>query len=191
MPGPVPTGYYYAEPVRDLQAMEAAARLFLGEHNFSNLARVGDKNPWRTILGIRTGFDGRFTYLEVTAHSFLWHQVRCMAAALFSVGIGEQDADGILLLLNEKTRRPIPPAPAEGLYSGIRTAGSRGCRLKKASAAARTALSSGVTMRSWSRCAGCSGRNSRKRRSFKTPGHSRLRLPLRARPRPRLLPRPG
>ena len=95
--------------------MEAAARLFLGEHNFSNLARVGDKNPWRTILGIRTGFDGRFTYLEVTAHSFLWHQVRCMAAALFSVGIGEQDADGILLLLNEKTSRPIPPAPAEGL----------------------------------------------------------------------------
>jgi tRNA pseudouridine38-40 synthase len=38
-----------------------------------------------------------------------------MAAALFSVGIGEQDADGIRLLLNEATSRPIQPAPAEGL----------------------------------------------------------------------------
>ena len=88
-----------------MQIMEAAARQFLGEHNFSNLARVGDRNPWRTILGIRIGSEGRFTYLEVTAQSFLWHQVRCMAAALFSVGNGELDADGIRLLLNEATSR--------------------------------------------------------------------------------------
>jgi tRNA pseudouridine38-40 synthase len=95
--------------------MEAAATQFLGEHNFSNLARVGDKNPWRKILEIRIGNEGRFVYLEVKAESFLWHQVRCMAAVLFSVGIGEQDADGIRLLLNEAVSRPIQPAPAEGL----------------------------------------------------------------------------
>ena len=107
--------YYYSETVLDPQAMEAAATHFLGEHNFSNFARVGDKNPWRKILEARIGTDGRFTYLEVKAESFLWHQVRCMAAALLYVGTGEQDMDGILLLLNEKTSRPIPPAPAEGL----------------------------------------------------------------------------
>jgi tRNA pseudouridine38-40 synthase len=107
--------YYYSEPVLDLHGMEAAAENFLGEHNFSNFARVGDKNPWRKILEARIGTEGRFVYLEVKAESFLWHQVRCMAAALFSVGIGEQDSDGILLLLNEKTSRPIQPAPAEGL----------------------------------------------------------------------------
>ncbi len=95
--------------------MEAAARVFLGEHNFSNLARVGQKNPWRKILGIQIGNEGRFVFLEVTAESFLWHQVRCMASAVYSVGIGELDAEGILLLLNEKTSRPIQPAPAEGL----------------------------------------------------------------------------
>jgi tRNA pseudouridine38-40 synthase len=107
--------YYYSDPPKDPQAMEAAATQFLGEHNFSNLARVGDKNPWRKILEIRIGNEGRFVYLEVKAESFLWHQVRCMAAVLFSVGIGEQDADGIRLLLNEAVSRPIQPAPAEGL----------------------------------------------------------------------------
>jgi tRNA pseudouridine38-40 synthase len=107
--------YYYSGQVRDQPAMEEAAAVFLGEHNFSNLARVGEKNPWRKILEARIGTEGRFTYLEVKAESFLWHQVRCMAAALFSVGAGELDTDGILLLLTERSSRPVPPAPAEGL----------------------------------------------------------------------------
>jgi len=107
--------YYFAEPPRDPASMERAARAFAGDHNFTNFARVGDKNPWRKILEIRTGTEGRFTYLEVKAQSFLWHQVRCMASALFSAGNGELDADGIRLLLSETASRPIPPAPAEGL----------------------------------------------------------------------------
>ena len=95
--------------------MEAAAARFLGEHNFSNLARVGDKNPWRKILDIKIGTEGQFVYLEVKAESFLWHQVRCMAAALFSVGLGEQDADGIQSAAQRDDEPPDPPAPAEGL----------------------------------------------------------------------------
>ncbi|MDD1702351.1 MAG: tRNA pseudouridine(38-40) synthase TruA, partial [Methanoregula sp.] len=107
--------YYFSEAPENPGAMETAAREFLGDHNFSNFARVGDKNPWRKILDILIGTEGRFTYLEVKAESFLWHQVRCMAAALFLVGTGGQDVDGIRLLLNETTSRPIQPAPAEGL----------------------------------------------------------------------------
>ncbi|HNX16779.1 MAG TPA: tRNA pseudouridine(38-40) synthase TruA [Methanoregula sp.] len=107
--------YFFSEPPKNREAMEQAAGYFLGEHNFTNFARVGDKNPWRKILEIRIATEGRFTYLEVKAESFLWHQVRCMAAALASVGAGEDDAEGIRLRLNEKTSRPIQPAPAEGL----------------------------------------------------------------------------
>lgn len=107
--------YYFSEPTKNREAMEQAAHHFLGEHNFTNFARVGDKNPWRKVLEIRIAAEDRFTYLEVKAESFLWHQVRCMAAALFSVGTGEEDAEGIRLLLSEKTSRPIQPAPAEGL----------------------------------------------------------------------------
>jgi tRNA pseudouridine38-40 synthase len=107
--------YYFSERIFDLPVMEKAARVFIGEHNFSNLARVGPKNPWRKILNIQIGNEGHFVFLEVTAESFLWHQVRCMATAVYSVGIGDLDAEGILLLLNETASRPIEPAPAEGL----------------------------------------------------------------------------
>ncbi len=150
--------YYYAEPPKDPQVMEVAAREFLGEHNFSNLARVGDKNPWRKILDIKVGTEGRFVYLEVKAESFLWHQVRCMAAALYSVGIGEQDTDGIRLLLNEATSRPIQPAPAEGLVLWDTDCGLSWVPIEKSDRSGTYCADSGATTRSWSRCAGCSGR---------------------------------
>jgi len=107
--------YYFSDAPKDTQAMENAAQEFLGEHNFTNFARVGDKNPYRKILAIRIGTEDRFSFLEVKAESFLWHQVRCMAAALFSVGNGELDADGIRLMLEGPAARAVQPAPAEGL----------------------------------------------------------------------------
>ena len=62
--------------------MNRAAHLFLGSHNFTSFARVKDKNPYRNILAARMGEEDGFVFFEVKAESFLWHQVRCMAAAL-------------------------------------------------------------------------------------------------------------
>ena len=107
--------YYYAEPPTDVHAMERAVRHFCGDHNFSNFARAGDRNPWRTVTGACVGDDRGFTYLEVTAGSFLWHQVRGMAAALLMVGSEERTDEWLIGLLGQETERPIPPAPAEGL----------------------------------------------------------------------------
>jgi tRNA pseudouridine38-40 synthase len=56
-----------------------------------------------------------FVCLEVTAESFLWHQVRSMAAALLLVGNGEADTDSIARLLTSVGEKPLQPAPAEGL----------------------------------------------------------------------------
>jgi tRNA pseudouridine38-40 synthase len=106
---------YYFSDAPDCGRMDQAARHFLGEHNFSNFARVVDKNPWRNILSIHAGEEQGFTCLEVTAHSFLWHQVRCMAWAIHQVGIGENDEDWIDGLLLHETSKPVQPAPAEGL----------------------------------------------------------------------------
>jgi len=106
---------YYFTGMLDREKMDCAARHFSGNHNFSNFARVGDKNPWRNVIDIAMGEDSGFTYLEVKAESFLWHQVRCMASALRQVGTGEQDDDWIRELLEQETIRPIQPAPAEGL----------------------------------------------------------------------------
>jgi tRNA pseudouridine38-40 synthase len=107
--------YYYPGFPGDVHAMERAVRHFYGEHNFSNFARRGDRNPWRTVTSARMEDDGGFTYLEVTAGSFLWHQVRGMAAALLMVGSGERTDEWLAGLLGQETDQVISPAPAEGL----------------------------------------------------------------------------
>jgi tRNA pseudouridine38-40 synthase len=107
--------YYFSKTPADVAAMEWAAHCFLGHHNFTNFARVRDKNPWRNILKIGIGENEGFTYLEVKAESFLWHQVRCMATALLKVGEGKSDETFIVSLLESEVKRPLQPAPAEGL----------------------------------------------------------------------------
>jgi tRNA pseudouridine38-40 synthase len=56
-----------------------------------------------------------FVYFEVTADSFLWHQVRSMATALWRIGAGESDEGSIAALLEQESDQMVPPAPAEGL----------------------------------------------------------------------------
>jgi tRNA pseudouridine38-40 synthase len=107
--------YFFPERLTKNAEMHRAAQLFVGSHNFTNFARVRDKNPWRNILQIGICEEDGFTYLEVKAESFLWHQVRCMASALSFVGSGEAGEDSIADLLESGTDRPIQPAPAEGL----------------------------------------------------------------------------
>ena len=107
--------YFFSKSPSDVAAMERAAHYFIGRHDFTNFARVGDKNPWRNILGIRIGDIKGLVYLEVKAESFLWHQVRCMAAALLKVGENEEEESFILSLLEGEIKRPLQPASAEGL----------------------------------------------------------------------------
>lgn len=107
--------YYYSPAPRDSMAMARAARHFTGMHNFTNFARVKDKDPHRRVHAATIGDEDGFTFLEVTADSFLWHQVRCMASALWQVGKGEMEEDAIASLLTGEAGRGIPPAPAEGL----------------------------------------------------------------------------
>lgn len=107
--------YYFSGAPKEVEEMEKACRHFPGVHDFSNFARVKDKNPLRNILGVRIAEEDGFLYLEVTAESFLWHQVRCMAAALLRVGSGETGADSIRQYLGGSIDKPLSPAPAEGL----------------------------------------------------------------------------
>ncbi|MFA4877338.1 MAG: tRNA pseudouridine(38-40) synthase TruA [Methanoregula sp.] len=106
--------YFFPEVPENIGAMNRAAGQFLGTHNFSNFARIEDKNPFRTILSARVIEEDGFVFFEVTAESFLWHQVRCMATALLRVGNGE-DENLISRLLASETERSLQPAPAEGL----------------------------------------------------------------------------
>ncbi|NLD56710.1 MAG: tRNA pseudouridine(38-40) synthase TruA [Methanomicrobiales archaeon] len=107
--------YYYPAPPADIAAMNRASALFIGTHNFTNFARVRDKNPFRKVLFCAVQKEDEFVFFEVTAESFLWHQVRSMATALLRVGNGEAPEDSVRELLEGPAERPLQPAPAEGL----------------------------------------------------------------------------
>jgi tRNA pseudouridine38-40 synthase len=107
--------YYFPEVPPEMEDMDKAARHFLGLHDFSHFARVGDKNPQRNILATRVAGEDGFVFFEVTAESFLWHQVRCMASAILRVGNGETEEASIVQYLEGEIDKPLSPAPAEGL----------------------------------------------------------------------------
>lgn len=107
--------YYFTERPSHLASMARAAGRFVGNHNFTNFARLEGKNPYRNVLAATVAEEDGFVYLEVTAESFLWHQVRSMATALLRVGEGEAEEESIDHLLTEEAEKPLQPAPAEGL----------------------------------------------------------------------------
>ena len=111
--------YFFPRAITDPGAMAGAARLFVGRHDFSRLARVEGKDPVRNVLSARVfrdgAPDGGFTCFEVTAESFLWQMVRGMAGALLAAGHGGLGEDGIRELLGGAPGDRFPPAPAQGL----------------------------------------------------------------------------
>lgn len=107
--------YYFSDNPPKSDEMKKASRHFLGIHDFSHFARVGDKNPLRNILASCVAEEDGFIFFEVTAESFLWHQVRCMATALLRVGYGEVSEDSVRQYLLGNIDKPLSPAPAEGL----------------------------------------------------------------------------
>ena len=121
------------EPL-DLQAMEAAAQLLLGHHDFRAYSRgeLADKNTWRTLFrldirpagGSSVGFgQGPLSRLkdllcvEVEADAFLRRMVRQLVGNLVKVGRGQWPPERPRAILEGGT--PVlgaPPAPAQGLY---------------------------------------------------------------------------
>jgi tRNA pseudouridine38-40 synthase len=103
----------------DLDAMRAAARLLLGEHDFSSFANAG--SPRRSnvrrldalhIVARRRGFG-----LFVQGSGFLYNMVRTIAGTLFEVGRGKLASAALPELLAARDRRlGGPTAPAAGLY---------------------------------------------------------------------------
>jgi len=107
--------YYFREPDLDAAAMDAVARIFVGSHDVSRLARLEDHDPVRTVLSAEVRDEDGFTVFEVTGASFLWHQVRCMASLLGAVGAGAAEAEIVREHLEVREGPRAPAAPADGL----------------------------------------------------------------------------
>ncbi len=108
--------YYIPGNGLDIPAMDQASRLFLGRHDFSCLARVeAGQNPERTVLAAGVTREEGFAVFEVTAESFLWNMVRCMATVLTWTGCGIAEPVLVTDLLERRCRDRPPAAPAAGL----------------------------------------------------------------------------
>ncbi len=101
------------------EAMQEAAQLLLGEHDFSTFrdSQCQAKSPVRTLEAFDVSKYGEEIQFRVSARSFLHHQVRSMVGSLENVGSGKWKARDIKAALDAHDRRRCGPvAPPEGLY---------------------------------------------------------------------------
>jgi tRNA pseudouridine38-40 synthase len=106
--------YYLPDKGYDRKAMQQAARLFEGKHDFSAFARLDGRSPTRNIERVTLTGD-EVLMIDTTGSSFLWQQVRRMVAALMKVGCGELPMIGIQNALQQPSGHDFGLAPPEQL----------------------------------------------------------------------------
>ena len=110
--------WHYSYPL-DLEAMQKAAKAFLGEHDFIGFAASGFtvKTTVRTIYDISVEKTGDLIKISVLGNGFLYNMVRIMAGTLAFVGCGKIDADEMEDIINSCDRKRAGiTAPPQGLY---------------------------------------------------------------------------
>jgi tRNA pseudouridine38-40 synthase len=103
----------------DVERMNAAAVLLLGEHDFSAFRAAGCQahSPIRRLQGLRVVRVGDSVIIEATANAFLHHMVRNLVGLLLEVGVGKAPPQWAAEVLACRDRtRSAPTAPAQGLY---------------------------------------------------------------------------
>ena len=106
------------EPL-DLAAMNAAARIFIGEHDFAAFRSLGTETTTtvRRMLSSEWTRDGDLLLYRVEGTSFLRHMVRAMVAAMVDVGRGRLTPENLASILAGRDRQAAPAnAPPGGLY---------------------------------------------------------------------------
>ncbi len=102
----------------DAEAMNRAAQVLVGEHDFSAFRAAGcqARSPVRRVTRIDVRREGDLVVLEITANAFLHNMVRIVTGALLRVGRGEAPAAWVAQVLAGRDRRGGgTTAPAQGL----------------------------------------------------------------------------
>jgi tRNA pseudouridine38-40 synthase len=114
--------YRYSWLVRDqldLTAMNCAASIFVGEHDFAAFRSLGTevRTTIRRVISSEWTRDSDVFIYRVEANSFLRHMVRAMVAAMIEVGRGKLTLEKIAAILAGLDRHAAPAnAPPTGLY---------------------------------------------------------------------------
>lgn len=102
----------------DIEAMQAAARCLLGQHDFSAFRAVEcqARSPVRTLHRLDVQRRGEQVMLEVVADGFLHHMVRNIAGVLTAVGTQKHPPDWARAVLQGRDRKlGGVTAPPQGL----------------------------------------------------------------------------
>jgi tRNA pseudouridine38-40 synthase len=110
-------GWYHHQ--LDVEAMQKAAALLLGEHDFSafRAAQCQAKSPIKTMRQVDVRRIGDLVVFDFEASAFLHHMVRNLVGSLVYVGQGKHSPDWMAELLGTADRRLAAPTfAAAGLY---------------------------------------------------------------------------
>ena len=106
----------------DIDAMNRACGLFIGEHDFASFCSAGAqvKTTVRTIYSLEVReeklYSGRLVRIIVQGNGFLYNMVRIISGTLLEVGRGMRSADEIADIIVSKDRSKAgATAPAKGL----------------------------------------------------------------------------
>lgn len=103
----------------DVKAMNEAAQLLLGTHDFSAFRSTGsvDSSPIKTIYAAKWRQCGEELIFRISGDGFLYHMVRNLVWSLVQVGLGRRSSDDFAAeLAAQRCEFLNEPAPAQGLY---------------------------------------------------------------------------
>jgi tRNA pseudouridine38-40 synthase len=101
----------------DVAAMQRAAALFLGEHDFAAFESHSEgEGSIRTVFRSEWLQDGERLDYYVAANGFLYNMVRAMVGTLLEIGVGRRPPEDVTRLLDSRARALAGrTAPAKGL----------------------------------------------------------------------------
>ncbi|MDB5394491.1 MAG: tRNA pseudouridine(38-40) synthase TruA [Rhodospirillales bacterium] len=103
----------------NIAAMGEGASHLIGQHDFTSFraSECQAKSPIKTLDRLDIASDDANLVFEVSARSFLHHQVRNMIGTLILVGRGRWQPEQVAQALAARDRRAAgPTAPPDGLY---------------------------------------------------------------------------
>ena len=109
--------YRLPEPL-DLPAMERAAALLCGEHDFAAFcsAKGGKRSTVRFLRSVELRREGEELLMFFTGSGFLYNMVRILVGTLLEVGLGQRSPEEMSAILLSRDRSLAgPTAPACGL----------------------------------------------------------------------------
>ncbi len=102
----------------DINKIREAAKYLLGKHDFSSFRSKGcqSQSPVKSIESITVYEENNYIYIDISARSFLYNQVRIIVGTLRDVGNGKIKNTNLLKIIDKKDRNYAgPTAPSRGL----------------------------------------------------------------------------